>query len=141
MRKLPPNMRNAPFVENMGIKFPSIKSGYCMARVEVSENMLNNYGTVHGGALFTIADACSGAAAFFALGENEICRTVELKINYFRPVTTGELICEAKMANKSSNLATVDSEITNNGQLIAKTLGTYFIQKIDPERDEVKKKS
>ena len=141
MRKLPPNMRSAPFVEGLGIKFPKVESGYCLVKAKVTENMLNNYGTVHGGALFTIADACSGAAAFFALGENELCRTIELKINYFKPVRSGELFCEAKLANKSSNLATVEAEITNNSQLIAKTLGTYFIQEIDPERDGRKEKS
>ena len=140
MRKLPPNMRSAPFVEDLGIKFPKLESGYCMVKAKVTENMLNNYGTVHGGALFTIADACSGAAAFFALGENELCRTIELKINYFKPVRSGELICEAKLANKSSNLATVEAEITNNSQLIAKTLGTYFIQEIDPAKDGTKEK-
>ena len=135
MRKLPPNMISAPFVEGLGIKFPKVESGYCLVKAKVTENMLNNYGTVHGGALFTIADACSGAAAFFALGENELCRTIDLKINYFKPVRSGELICEAKLANKSSNLATVEAAITNNGQLITKTLGTYFIQKIDPKID------
>lgn len=135
MRKLPPKMRNAPFIKDLGMKFPRLESGYCVGKITVGENMLNNYGTVHGGALFTMADACSGAAAFFALREDELCRTIELKINYFKPVRSGELICEAKLANKSSNLATVEAEITSNGQLIAKTLGTYFIQKIDPELD------
>ena len=140
MRKLPLNMRNAPFVEDMGLKFPKIESGYCMGKAKVTPKLLNNYGNVHGGVLFTIADACSGAAAFFALGENELCRTIELKINYLKPVLSGELICEGKLSNKSSNLATVEAEITNNGQLIAKTLGTYFIQKIDHKRDGKKAK-
>ena len=128
-------MRNAPYVEDMGLKFPKIESGYCLGKAKVTDKMLNNYGNVHGGVLFTMADACSGAAAFFALGENELCRTIELKINYMKPVLSGELICEGKVSNKSSNLAVVEAEITNNGKLIAKTLGTYFIQKIDPERD------
>lgn len=72
MRKLPPSMRDAPFVDNLGLKFPKIKSGYCLGKATVRNRLLNNYGTVHGGALFTMADACSGAAAFFALAENEI---------------------------------------------------------------------
>ena len=141
MRKLPKTMRNAPFVQNLGLKFPKMENGYCLAKTEVTDEMLNNYGNVHGGVLFIIADAASGAAAFFALGENELCRTIELKINYFKPVLSGELICEAKLVNKSRNLATVEAEITNNDQRIAKTLGTYFIQQIDPDRDRSKEQS
>ena len=138
MRKMPSNMRSAPFTKDLGIKFPKLENGYCMAKAKVTDAMLNNYGNVHGGVLFTIADAASGAAAFFALGENELCRTIELKINYFKPVISGELICEAKLVNKSRNLATVEAEVTNNGQRITKTLGTYFIQQIDPDRDKSK---
>jgi len=138
MRKLPKTMRSAPFVQNLGLKFPKMENGYCLAETRVTDEMLNNYGNVHGGVLFTIADAASGAAAFFALSEGELCRTIELKINYFKPVISGEIICEATLVNKSRNLATVEAEVTNNQQIIAKTLGTYFIQQIDPERDKSK---
>jgi len=131
MRKLPRSMRQTPFVDNLDLTWHKLESGYAKCSMQVADKLLNNYGTVHGGAIYTMADACSGAAAFFALGEDELCRTIELKINYFRPVLTGELICEAKVVNKSSNLATSEAEITSNGQLIAKALGTFFIQKID----------
>ncbi|MFO8101038.1 MAG: PaaI family thioesterase [Dehalococcoidia bacterium] len=133
MRKLPPYMRDAPFVDNLGVKFPRIEKDYCQARARVKENMLNNYGAVHGGAIYTMADACMGAAAFFALAEDELCKTIELKINYFRPVVEGKMVCEARVVNKSNNLSTVEGEVTNDGRLIAKALGTYFIQKIEPK--------
>jgi len=133
MRKLPSSMRHTPFVDNLDLTWHRVESGYSKASTQIAEKLLNNYGTVHGGAIFTMADACSGAAAFFALGEDELCKTIEMKINYFKPAISGELTCEARVVNKSSNLATVEAEVTSEGRLIAKSLGTFFIMKIESE--------
>ncbi len=133
MRKLPQSMRLTPFVDNLELKWHTVEGGRSKASVQIVEKLLNNYGAVHGGAIYTMADACMGAASFFALGEDELCKTIEMKINYFKPAIEGELVCEARVINQSNNLSTVEGEVTNNGRLIAKALGTFFIQKIGPK--------
>ena len=52
-------------------------------------------GTLHGGVLCDISDAAMGSAWASALVDGETCTTIELKINFFRPVWSGRLIAEA----------------------------------------------
>ena len=43
-------------------------------------------GTVHGGILCTLADSAMGMAFASSLGEEETFTTLEIKVNYTRPV-------------------------------------------------------
>jgi len=130
MRKMPESMRKAPFTQVLGLKLEKLEPGLLRARAPIVEGLYNNYGTVHGGAIFTMVDVCMGGAVFFALAEDELCVTVEVKINYFRPAMSGELVCEARLINKSATLATAEAEVSCDGALVAKAMGTYSVQRI-----------
>jgi acyl-CoA thioesterase len=77
-----------------------------------------------------MADTGMGAAAYTNLGKNELCATIEIKINYFKATKAGVLTCNTKVIHQGKNIVTMDSEIMNNGQVVAKAIGTYSIFKI-----------
>jgi len=76
-----------------------------------------------------MADTGMGAAAYSSLGKNELCATIEIKINYFKAVKTGNLTCNTRVIHQGKKIVTMDSEILNDGQLVAKAIGTYSIFK------------
>ena len=74
-----------------------------------------------------MADTGMGAAAYTNLGKNEICATIEIKINYFKSVKAGNLTCNTRVIHQGKKIVTMDSEILNNEQIVAKAIGTYSI--------------
>ena len=57
--------------------------------LEAGKKHTNPMGTLHGGVIFDVADAATGAAYYSTLGEDESFTTLELKINFMKPVWEG----------------------------------------------------
>ena len=57
------------------------------------------------------------------------CPTIELKINYFRPVAAGELHAWGQVINSSRHLCYVEGEVNgDDNKLIARANGTFFVK-------------
>src|ERR1700687_5902562 len=85
----------------------------------------NPMGTLHGGVLCDIADAAMGIAFATTLGPEESLTTVELKINFFRPVWEARLRAEGKVVRRGSLMGYMECEITDEqGRLVAKASST-----------------
>lgn len=63
-------------------------AGYAILEMDLDEQLLNIYGLVHGGALFSLADTAAGAASF-TTGRDSV--TLNSSINYIRPASGGKL--------------------------------------------------
>jgi uncharacterized protein (TIGR00369 family) len=88
----------------------------------------NPMGTLHGGILCDIADAAMGVAFASTLATDESFTTVELKINFFRPVWEAALKAEGKVVRRGSSLGYVECEITDeNARLVAKAASTCLV--------------
>lgn len=116
-----------PFVEHVGMKIAEVRAGYSRCTLEIAPQHFNTSGIVHGGALFTLADTGMGAAVWAALPKDMNCATVEIKINYFRPVLEGEVECVSTVTHQGRTIANVDSELRVAGRLVAKANGTFAI--------------
>jgi acyl-CoA thioesterase len=77
--------------------------------------------------MFALADIGMGAAVVPTLAEGELCATVEIKINYFKPVRAGEMVCVTELANRGKTLANLDASVYCADVLVAKANGTYAI--------------
>ena len=73
------------------IELLEIEPGHCLYSIKVTEKMLNHYGAVHGGALYTLCDISSGMAAY-AYGVKNV--TLSGNINYLRPAGPTKLFIE-----------------------------------------------
>jgi acyl-CoA thioesterase len=70
-----------------------------------------------------------GGALYSLMSEGERCATVEMKIVYFRPVTSGRIECTAVVAHRSRKLGFVEAEVKNGGRDVAKASATFSIFK------------
>ncbi|MBA7511523.1 hypothetical protein ES705_03519 [subsurface metagenome] len=130
-KNFPLNMKGFhPFGDLIGLKFTKVEKGYSQCTLDVVDKLLNPHKVVHGGVLYSMADTGMGAAAYTNLGENELCATIEIKINYFKATKAGVLTCNTKVIHQGKKIVTMDSEIVHGGQIVAKAIGTYSIFKI-----------
>ncbi len=118
-----------PFGDLIGLKFEQVEKNYSKCSLEVEDRLLNPHDVLHGGVLYSMADTGMGAALYPSLSDNETCATVEIKITYYKSVSSGTLTCETKLINKNKHVANLESEIRKNNNLIAKATGTYYILK------------
>jgi len=93
-----------PIGRLLGFVLKEIEPGRAVFEMEAGERHHNPMGTLHGGIYCDLADAAMGYAYAATLGEGETFTTVELKINFFRPVRQGRLTAEARVVKAGSTL-------------------------------------
>jgi len=82
-------------------------------------------GTLHGGVLCDIADASVGLAYAANLDEGESFTTLELKINFLKPVWKARLSAIGRVVKRGRTVGLVECDITDeNGSLIARASST-----------------
>ncbi len=123
-------LNESPFYQLIGMEILELRSGYSRFRLNVSRDLQNVSGIVHGGAIASIADASMGVALATLLDplvQRPI--TVEMKINYMAPSRDGELIAEGRVVQKGSTVTVTGSEVRNGeGTLVALAMGTYLVK-------------
>jgi uncharacterized protein (TIGR00369 family) len=114
-----------PVADLIGFQVTEAKDGRAVATFEATEKHANPMGTLHGGILCDVADAAMGMAFASTLGQEESFTTLELKINFFRPVWHAKLTAEAQVVHRGKTLGYVECDIRDEDKkLIAKTSST-----------------
>jgi uncharacterized protein (TIGR00369 family) len=112
----------------IGFTVSEVRDGRAVATLEAGPQHANPMGTLHGGILCDIADAAMGMAFASTLGANESFTTVELKINFFRPVWNAQLKAEGKVVRRGKMIGYVECEVSDEkGRLIAKANSTCLV--------------
>jgi uncharacterized protein (TIGR00369 family) len=118
----------APVAELIGFLVPEIASGRSVATLEAGPQHANPMGTLHGGVLCDLADAAMGVAFASTLAEGESFTTIELKINFFRPVWNAQLRAEGNVVRRGKMIGYVECDITDEkGRLVAKAASTCLV--------------
>jgi uncharacterized protein (TIGR00369 family) len=82
-------------------------------------------GNLHGGILCDLADAAMGCANATRLGPGEAFTTVELKINFLKPVWEGRLRAVGSVVKAGRTIALTDCRVTDDdGSLVAYATST-----------------
>ncbi len=116
------------FTQQIGIETRLMEGGVCELTMEIGDRHHSMAKRVHGGVLFTLLDSALGRAVLSRLPEGRGCATVEIKINYFRPVQSGRILTRGEVVNLGRRVAYAEGEITNEeGKLVARATGTFFL--------------
>ena len=116
-----------PLVDLVGLKIDTLDNGISECSIKICEKLLNPNKFVHSAVIYALADTGMGAALYPSVLEGQICATIEIKINYYRPVTSGLIVCETTVVNRGKSVANMESTIFCNKALIAKANGNYSI--------------
>jgi uncharacterized protein (TIGR00369 family) len=109
----------------LGLTMTGVGAGRATIEFEASERHANPMGTLHGGVLCDIADAAMGVAYKSTLGDGETFTTLELKINFLRPVWNAKLRAQARMVRAGKVVGLVECDIVDEQErLVARASST-----------------
>jgi uncharacterized protein (TIGR00369 family) len=101
----------APAADLIGFRLVAAGGGRATVDFEASERHANPMGTLHGGILCDIADAAMGMAYASTLGDGETFTTLELKINFLKPVWNAKLTAEANVVKNGRTVGLVECDV------------------------------
>ena len=114
-----------PVATLIGFTLTSVERGAVVVEMEAEERHASPLGTMHGGVLCDLADAAMGMAYASQLGPGETFTTLELKINFLRPVWRGHLRAEGRVVQAGRTVGLVECDIRDDkDRLVARTAST-----------------
>ena len=114
-----------PVAQLLGFRLIASDSGTATVQFEATEIHRNPMGTLHGGVLCDIADAAMGIAYATLLGENESFTTLELKINFLKPIWNAQLRAIAKVVKAGRTIGMVECDVLDEkNELMARATST-----------------
>lgn len=116
--ELPP----PPVAALIGMTLVEVSEGRVVFSAEPAEYHYNPLGTVHGGIAATLLDSAMGCAVQSLLPAGTRYTTLEIKVNYLRPITnaTGTVTCEGTIIHLGGRIAAAEARLTDvTGKLYA----------------------
>jgi uncharacterized protein (TIGR00369 family) len=115
-----------PIATTVGFQVTRAEPGLAVFVLEARpDRHANPMGTLHGGVLCDIADAAMGTAYGTLLAEGETFKTLELKINFLRPVWTATLTATGRVVTKGATVGLAECDVTDErGRLVARASST-----------------
>ena len=120
---------NAPhqFSAENQIFVTHVERDYAEGELRVGENSLNPIGTVHGGALNTLADVVGGSCAC-SRGDQVV--TLSCTMEFLRPGRGEKIFCTARPRKMGSNVCVIGVELMDTEQKpVASGTFTYYVVK------------
>jgi uncharacterized protein (TIGR00369 family) len=130
-----------PAARLIGYRIREVARGRAVFELEPSEVHYNPFATVHGGIMSTLLDSAMLAAVLSTLEIGAACSTLELKVNFIRPVTrkAGPLRCEGSVIHAGQTIATAEGRLFGGqGALCAHAVTTCSISRVargEPDRE------
>jgi len=119
--------KNDKFADYVGIDLLEASEGSAKAKMEIKKHHLNSVNTVHGAAIFTLADFV------FAVASNShgtIAMGINVSISYLKAVKDGVLYAEAAEVSRNPKLAAYQVQITDaGGDIVATFQGMVYRKK------------
>lgn len=119
-----------PFAKMMGMRLEEIGQGYALVELKLAEQMMNIFGTTHGGAVFSLID---GAFEVAANSYGTVAVALNVNVSYINPSAFGDTLrAEAREVSRSRRISTYLIQVKNDkGELIASCQAMAYRKK-DP---------
>ena len=115
------------FAKHLGVEVLDYSPGKAKARMALKDHHLNSAGTVHGGAIFALADAVFSVASN---SHGTLAMAINVSISFFKAIKTGALIASAEEVSINPKLATYLITVQDEaGNKIALFQGTVYRKK------------
>jgi uncharacterized protein (TIGR00369 family) len=124
--ELPP----PPIAVLLNFRLTEVAEGRAVFVCDPAEYHYNPIGLVHGGLAATLLDSAMGCAVHSVLKAGVAYTTLEIKVNYVRPLvpSRGQVTCEGKLIHRGNRTATADGRLTDaEGRLYAHATTTCLL--------------
>jgi 1,4-dihydroxy-2-naphthoyl-CoA hydrolase len=111
----------------LGLRVTGVGPGQLTCELEVRDELLNPFGTLHGGVIAALVDHVLGAVLYPVIERGAWAATTEFKLNLLAPVRSGVVAAEATIVSKTKRTAVVRIDVTNDGHAAGAAQGTVTI--------------
>ena len=116
-----------PVAKLVGFEMTKVEVGRAVFELDAGPQHASPLGTVHGGILCDLADAALGCAHAAQLEAGETFTTLELKMNFLKPVWEGLLRAEANVVKSGRTIGLVECRVSDaGGSLVAFATATQM---------------
>jgi len=119
--------------EYLDIRVTDVGPGTMTAELEVRPELLNPFGSAHGGVLAALMDHVLGAVLYPLIAPGAWAATTELKLNFLAPIRDGVLEARSEVISLTRRTAVVRIDATNGDRLVGAAQGTVTIS--EPRRN------
>lgn len=121
-------LKTVPFAKLIGIELEEVDAGEATLALDIREELKQNNGVVHGGAVASLIDTATAFAIISLLPPDERATTADLTISYLRPLTKGRMRAKARVLRAGRRLIVVSAEVLDDAGLLAATALTTYIK-------------
>jgi uncharacterized protein (TIGR00369 family) len=111
----------------LGFRVTHVGLDACTMEMDAGPQHANPMGTLHGGILCDLADGAMGMALASGLAEDETFTTLELKINFLRPIWTSRLTAAGTIVKRGKTVSMGQCDVTDGEKnLVARATCTMM---------------
>jgi uncharacterized protein (TIGR00369 family) len=126
-----------PYAKFLGLQLGEVRAGEVSIRLDVRDELRQNQGVVHGGAIASLIDTASAFAVLTQIEIDERVTTTDLTIHYLRPATSGCLTATARVIRGGRRLFVLSVDVYDTASaLIATAVTTYIKIDTNPQNPE-----
>ena len=119
---------SVPYAKLIGMELGEVSPGAVSIHLAVRDELRQNQGVVHGGAIASLIDTAAAFAILTQLDTTERVTTTDLTIHYLRPVSSGRLTARARVVRGGRRLFVLSVEVVNERQILLATAVTSYIK-------------
>ena len=127
LQALQDSVRTASYPHLIGMRLAAIDFDSCRIELELDERHMQPFGIVHGGVLATLIDTATFWAGFLRLPEDAGLVNVDLKLNYLKAVTQGQLRAEGHCLRAGRQISYAEASVFDEAdELVAHGTSTLM---------------
>jgi len=119
-----------PYAKFLGLQLGAVLPGQVSIHLDIRDELKQNQGVVHGGAIASLIDTASAFAVLTQIDVEERVTTTDLTIHYLRPAVTGRISATARIIRGGRRLFVLSVDVHDSADALVATAVTTYI-KID----------
>jgi len=128
LRRIQEAAQSVPYARLLGIELVNVSPGTAELSFEIRGELMQNHGVVHGGAIASLIDTAMAFAIISVLSPKQKVTTVDLTVNYLRPLTKGKVSAVAKVVKAGRRIIVVSAEVFDAAGNLANTSLSNYIR-------------
>ena len=104
-------LSKVPFAAVLGISIVCVRPGKAVLSLEVRDDLKQNQGIVHGGAIASLIDTAAAIAVATVMEDGETSSTVDLTVHYLRSLSSGKVEAHASIQREGRNIIVISVDV------------------------------
>jgi len=112
-------VNTCPYFELLSIKLLDAGAGHSSLEIDLAKKHLQPFGMVHGGVFASIIDAAAFWSIYFEIEDPAAgLTTVDLKLNFLEPATSGKLFARGRQIKVGRTLGYAEAQVVDQTEKI-----------------------